>query len=314
MPTYRKLPSGKINAMVRLAGHKTQTKTFIHKEDAVEWATQLESELKRSDTTSHTITAVSSKYLKTMQGRGGYESLTNRLDNIAKVITIPLSEITSVHLADYRNKRLTEVSSSTARLELQLLSRVLKFAKVELGLQHLNPFEDFKYPKANAPRDVILSEFDYRRVLRDVSPSVRPVVELSWETSMRRSEILSISRSSINWKTRTLKLTCTKNGYERDVPLTTRAVEVLKEQYELTGAERLFNMQPHSISKAFKRSCNRLGIKDVCFHTLRHTCITKYARRGINTMQLQVISGHRDIKMLARYTHLKAEDILHLLD
>ncbi|WP_445776600.1 tyrosine-type recombinase/integrase [Shewanella sp.] len=317
MPTYRKLPSGKINAMVRLSGFPTKSRTFDDRNLAEQWANSYEREIKSDyqiQLTSN-ISDVSKKYLESvMVGRGGYESIYYRLKNLGARCAKPLGNITTQDLSALRNARLKEVSPSTVRLELQLLSRLLNFARMELGIANLNPFEDFKLPPANAPRSAILTQIQYQSLLADIAPKVKPILILAWETSMRRSEILSIKRSSIDWSSCTLNLQETKNGYSRDVPLNSRALQALREQLPLTDSDALFNLKPHSVSKAFKRSCERLKYTGICFHSLRHTAITRYANRGINTLQLQVISGHRDIKMLARYTHLKAADVAKLMD
>lgn len=313
MPTYRILPSGKVNAMVRLVGHKAKTKTFTCKSLAKSWAEELEQSLKVEDK-DKSLQALSELYLKTQLGRGGYESAKYRLRNVCARIDKTIPDITSQDVAKYKNERLLVASSTTVRTELQILSRLLKFARLEHGIQNTNPFDGFVFPTANAPRDIIISKSQYKLILDDISPKIKPLVQLAWETSMRRSELLSIRQSAINWKAKTLRLIETKNGHSRDVPLNSNAIAVLKEQLKCTNDDLLFNLKAHSISRAFKRSCDRLNIKGVCFHSLRHTAITRYANRGLSTVQLQVISGHRDITMLSRYTHLKATDIVDLME
>ena len=46
---------------------------------------------------------------------------------------------------------------------------------------------------------------------------------------------------------------------------------------------------------------------------MRHSAITKYAKRGLSLAQLKVVSGHRSTEMLERYTHLKINDVIDLL-
>ena len=152
-------------------------------------------------------------------------------------------------------------------------------------------------------------------ILNNISPKVAPLVVLSYETAMRRSECLSITTECINWQTKTLRLSNTKNGFDRDVPLNSRALAVLKEAARTTQGGFLFTTKPNLVSQAFRRSCDRLKLpKALCFHSLRHTAITRYANRKLNLLQLQAISGHRNINMLARYTHIKARDLVCLLE
>ena len=45
------------------------------------------------------------------------------------------------------------------------------------------------------------------------------------------------------------------------------------------------------------------------FHDLRHEATSRFFERGLNVMEVASITGHKDLKMLKRYTHLKAEDL-----
>ena len=53
----------------------------------------------------------------------------------------------------------------------------------------------------------------------------------------------------------------------------------------------------------------RTGIKNLRLHDLRHEATTRFFELGLNIMEVSTITGHKDLKMLKRYTHLKAEDL-----
>ena len=59
--------------------------------------------------------------------------------------------------------------------------------------------------------------------------------------------------------------------------------------------------------------CQRLkrsqGIYDLRFHDLRHEAISRFFERGLSIAEVALISGHKDPRMLFRYTHLRAEDV-----
>ena len=46
------------------------------------------------------------------------------------------------------------------------------------------------------------------------------------------------------------------------------------------------------------------------FHDLRHEAISRFFEKGLSIPEVALISGHKDVRMLFRYTHLRAEDIL----
>ncbi len=62
--------------------------------------------------------------------------------------------------------------------------------------------------------------------------------------------------------------------------------------------------------EGWQRIRRRAGIKDLHFHDLRHEAI----ERGLSLSEVVLISGHRDHRMLLRYTHLRRENLVAKLD
>lgn len=317
MATIRLLTSGKWNVQVRLAGYPTRSSTHETRQEAEAWAKEHESRVKEIP---QTLPLLETPYLQEVMivkgvKRGGYVSTKYRFRALANFFgNTPLPAIKGEDVARYKVERQKEVTGSTVRLELQLLSRVMRWASSEKGVECEDVVKKVKLPEAGKPRDKVITPDEYARLLDAISAAMKPVVILAWETAMRRSEILSITPRMINANTRTVHLTQTKNGEARDVPLSPMAVKILGEQLEHKRPEELlFPLEPHSVSTAFRRACLRAGVTGVCFHSLRHTCITRYAEKGLNTVQLQCISGHKDITMLARYSHIKASSVAQLM-
>jgi len=57
------------------------------------------------------------------------------------------------------------------------------------------------------------------------------------------------------------------------------------------------------------RACRRAGIDNLRFHDLRHEATSRFFEKGLNVMEVAAITGHKDLRMLQRYTHLRAEDL-----
>ncbi len=51
----------------------------------------------------------------------------------------------------------------------------------------------------------------------------------------------------------------------------------------------------------------RAGLQDFRFHDLRHEAVSRFFELGLSVPEVALISGHRDPRMLFRYTHPKAE-------
>ncbi len=313
MASITQLPSGSFRVQYSLNG-KRKSKTFNSEREATYFVKQHSNALGFNK--SLTVSDIMDKYLAQFNGRGGREALGFRLTRLAKYFDgLPLVNFTVMDLEQYKELRSQSVQPTTVRLELQLLSRLLKYARRSMLLEVPDVFKDFDYPRANKPRERIVTPEELDMLLGDVTPLMSDIFSLCYETAMRRSEVVYLLAGDVDLNNRQLFIREAKNGHSRYVPLNQKAISLLARLLEgRQKQERLFDVEPHSVSKAFTRSCKRLGIEGLCLHGLRHSAITKYARKGLSTAQLQVVSGHRDITMLQRYTHLQASDVADLLD
>jgi integrase len=57
------------------------------------------------------------------------------------------------------------------------------------------------------------------------------------------------------------------------------------------------------------RILGRSGVVGLRFHDLRHEATSRFFEKGLNVMEVAAITGHRDLRMLQRYTHLRAADL-----
>jgi integrase len=46
------------------------------------------------------------------------------------------------------------------------------------------------------------------------------------------------------------------------------------------------------------------------FHDLRHEAISRLFELGLNIAEVSAISGPKELRMLQRYTHLRATDLI----
>ena len=140
---------------------------------------------------------------------------------------------------------------------------------------------------------------------------VAPIITLALETAMRRSEILAIKKEHFDRAKRTLLIPESKNGRARTIPLSIPAVELLS-AHAKDG--RLFPISANAFRLAWERVKRRAGINDLHFHDLRHEAISHLFEKGLSVPEVALISGHRDLRMLLRYTHPMSEGIFRKLD
>jgi integrase len=102
----------------------------------------------------------------------------------------------------------------------------------------------------------------------------------------------------------------TKNGHPRTIPLSVRALAVLASLGNIhPNEDRIFPLTCESVKLAWKRLTKRAKIDDLHFNDLRHEAVSRFFELGLTVPEVALISGHRDPRMLFRYTHLKAEDV-----
>ena len=233
----------------------------------------------------------------------------------------PLSRLTQQRLITNRDTRLESVSPSTLRRDFNLLRSILNIAVKEWGVSiPINPVTLITLPKANDQRIRRLETGEECLLLKHARPKLRSVIILALETAMRRGEILSIKKSHINFQKSVLLIPSTKTDQLRTIPLSTDAVTVLREQLRASQSEsrgviplhepHLFSYSPNGVTGGFLKQCRKVGIEDLRFHDLRHEATSRLFEKGLNPVEVATITGHKDTRMLMRYTHLRAEDLV----
>src|SRR3954466_2328204 len=77
----------------------------------------------------------------------------------------------------------------------------------------------------------------------------------------------------------------------------------------LGGNEQVFPTTDHAVRMAWRRVIGRLRLPDFRFHDLRHEAVSRFFEAGLNVPEVALVSGHRDPRMLFRYTHPRPEDV-----
>ena len=101
-------------------------------------------------------------------------------------------------------------------------------------------------------------------------------------------------------------LPLTKNGTSREVSLSLKTATIL-EQQRIKKHPVPFPITDNAFRLAWHKLKKRAAISDLKCHDLRHEPISRFFEAGLSLVEVATISGHKDLKMLFRYTHLKAE-------
>jgi integrase len=312
--------NNKWHVRVRRSGQPTVAKTFLIRTDAEKWARSIEIEIDRGSYINASYAQKTlfkdliQQYLKevTPTLRGAHED-TYRLRKMMRnpIAELNLTELTPNKIANYRDERLKEVKPNTVIRELAYISSMINHARREWGLGIINPVAQIKKPSQPQGRKRVLNDAELSRMLQGlekINPFLKPLCEFALETAMRRGELMALLWVNVNFEKSVAFLPLTKNGESRYVPLSTKAIEILNLlPRDIEG--RIFPLNKQTVSILFLRTARRAKVEDIHFHDLRHMALTRLSSRFTNILELAAISGHRELKMLQRYVHIKAEDL-----
>jgi integrase len=219
-----------------------------------------------------------------------------------------LKAISLARVEDYIAKRLEEnATKATINRELSCLRHMMKRALAWKNLTR-NPIAEWRPMKEAPGRTRFASEEEIDRLIdacaESRSPYLRPFVILALNGGLRRGEILSLTRAQIDWHNCTATIAQTKNSEQGHVPLNETAMAALR-LLPIRIDGRLFPFKDgHTVSRAFRRACNRANVSDFRLHDCRHTFASYHALAGTQQRGLQALLRHWDTRMTMRYSHL----------
>ncbi|KAA0910813.1 site-specific integrase [Pusillimonas sp. ANT_WB101] len=259
-----------------------------------------------------------------------------------------LSDLRQTHFIQFRDTRLKNVRQATVRTDLAVLSSIINYARREWQIYlPENPVQLVRKPSVKNARSRVLRLQEEEYLLKALSPCSRSfnaqgriihgAIKPEWrwlfilatETAMRRGELLSLRWEDVHIKDSWVCARDTKNGEDRDVPLTPNATSVFKQIHAQASHESgpVFNVTGNAVNLAWRdgiarakglylADCKKLGIPEdpeflcnLTWHDLRHEAITRLAGLVSGTLELSRITGHKTLQMLQRYYNPTAKSL-----
>jgi integrase len=306
MANYSKTPTGRWKAQLFI-NNRRMSKTFDTKFLAGEWAKKTELELRMSPDDSHlwTMEQVLEKYRDevTVTKKGTrFETITINRWLKEKRFDCKLSEISSKTIIDFRDERLKTIKGSSCKREMTLLSSIFGHCVKEWQILDRNPSEKVKRPPDSKRKQKLISQAEIDQFLAQIpytgtAGTTRDRAGIAFlfaiETAMRMGEICKLRKSDIVG--RTAKLYDTKNGEDRNVPLSKKAIELLS----ILPTENLFDLTSGQLDYHF-RSIRDEAKLDFNFHMTRHLAVTRLAKK-LQILDLAEMTGHKKLNELMTY-------------
>ena len=319
MATITKRDTGWL-VQIRRKGSPAKSRTFRLRAEALEWARAIEAkldvghrELGQPPAKGLTLGHLIERYLVEVTPRK-LSRETERL-RLAKFLRHPiaqkrLDQTNSADFAAYRDERLQSVRAGTVRRELGLLHHLFDIASREWGLSlGANPLKHVTLPGLPEGRQRRLEEGELEILLDALelcrNPEAKVIVLLAIETGLRRREIFDLTWRNVDLERRIAFIPYSKTGKSRTIPLTENAALLIASLPK--GGHTLFLTSMNAFKLLWRRLQARSGLADLRFHDLRHEALSRFCELGLNMPELALISGHRDPRMLFRYSHLRAD-------
>lgn len=304
-------------AEVERGNHPRISRSFPRKADAEQWAIETEAQylgtsiaVDRKQTVRRTMERYAAEVSPKRRGARWEQVRITKMLREWSMANSALSDISPDDIGRLRDKMLRGgLSAGSVRRELGLLSAVFEVARTEWRWTRHNPVKDVRLPAKPASRKRLIADDEVRAMVEalgftgarpeTLSQQIAVAFLLALETGMRAGEITSLEWRQVFSAARYLRLERTKNGDSRDVPLSTRAVDLLKLMqgvddrcvFTVTGATR---------DVLFRKARQRAGLEGFTFHDARHTAVTRLADR-LDVLELARMIGHRDLKSLMIY-------------
>ena len=216
------------------------------------------------------------------------------------------------------------------------------------GLIDINPFDRIDRPKKNKFNGSFYAEEELVALLELVHDDIiYPAILLAGGLGLRRSEVLGVRWSRIDWDKKTVLLDTKIVEYKRDgktivepqeemknktsrrtLPLPQPVYEMLLEQKEKQDFykrhfRKSYNpnftdyvcvtqmgdiLRPAYVTQRFKDLLNKYGLRHIRFHDLRHTFASLLLAKDVPLINVSKFLGHSDLSTTANiYAHFDTE-------
>lgn len=264
-------------------------------------------------------------YLKYVAHQRGVATKRYHVAHFKRILgNLPIHALTVKVLEDYRHMRRQEgVGPATINKELATIKHALtkavawKMVRKDIR-QDLKEVQKEKEPPGRLR--YLEDEAEAQKIIQYCHGSFQALVITTLYTGMRRGEVLNLTWDQVDLKQGVIRLTQTKNGEARDLPINETVRSVLAGLRTRIDVPWVFHDEEgHKFPdtrKRFEWACKQAKVTDFHFHDLRHTFASWLVMRGTPIATISELLGHKSLSMTMRYAHLspahKAEAVRSL--
>jgi integrase len=312
--------NGKWRVEIRKKGSKGIHKSFIVKDEALRFAR--DTEVKIEQGLYQDLILVKTTKLKDVLAqyrdrvsvnKKGYDQERYKINKIIRsdIADKTLSQLTPLVLFEFIEQQKKLYTASTINKSITIINLALNFAERFLGISLIkNPLKFIKRLKESQFVGQVIEPHEEVLLLKHAEFSklywLKTAIILGIDCGLRRGEILKLKAEDINFKNNTAVLKDTKNGETREIGLSQRAIhEIKKLPIKIDG--RLFPCKRIDTFSFYYNQLQRWSGVKKRFHDTRHTFASRKATQGWSITEIATQGGWKQLQVLKRYTHIKAE-------
>ena len=182
-----------------------------------------------------------------------------------------------------------------------------------------NPCKGIPLMEENNKRERYLSVEEAQKLYGAVCSSentmLKFIVPMLILTGARKREVLDARWEDFDLARRVWRIPITKSGKARRVPLSDGALTLLATMPRKSDCPWAFanpaTDKPYvSFFCAWNTARKKVGLQDICVHSLRHSHASFLINAGRTLYEVQNILGHTQVKTTQRYAHLSHDTLL----
>ncbi len=245
---------------------------------------------------------------------------------------LKLDTIGPAEIEALKTRALKHLTKKSVNNVLAVLHKLFGVA-VEFG--ELSAAPKIRWLKAPKPEFDFLSVEEANQLIVGAEPGRwRTMITVALNTGLRIGELVGLAWDCVDLSGGRLivkravykgRLDTPKGGRSREVPLNATAIEALRAHPRRLGCSWVFPQKDgrfirnpqHACVDAIARNAERVGLRRIGWHTLRHTFASHLVMSGRSLQEVQELLGHATIEMTMRYSHLSPEakkDAVRTLD
>jgi integrase len=213
----------------------------------------------------------------------------------------------------FRHKK---ISKNTACQELKFLKFLQKQARLR-GKMIGRPMDDYVIRMAPKKMKPALTDEQIYKI-RDALPKYPSWMSVSFEIGLAtgaRLQECSIPMDCINFEHKTITFPNPKGGVGKafTIPIP-KSILPLLAVLKASGAKKTCDIHPSKASFKWRKFFDRLGMKDVCFHCLRVTRVTRLRQAGVPSPDARRLVNHSSELIHRLYDRHQVEELRQYVD